>query len=63
MMGKRGGDLIQGEEVGGCKSKTVYSWSQVLDGTSLNFLNYVDKINIESMRAWGYFASAAFVHG
>ena len=31
--------------------RTLYSCSQVLnDGTYLNFLNFVDKINLESMR-------------
>jgi len=32
--------------------RTLYSWSQVLDdGKNLNFLNFVDKINLESIRA------------
>ena len=32
--------------------RTLCSWSQVLnDGTYLNYLNFVDKINLESMRA------------
>jgi len=32
--------------------RTLYSWSQVLNvGTYLNFLDFVDKINIESTRA------------
>ena len=32
--------------------ETTYSWSQAInDGTYLNFLDFVDKINIESERA------------
>ena len=32
--------------------RTLCSWNQVLnDGTYINFLNFVDKINLESMRA------------
>ena len=32
--------------------RTLYNWSQVLeDGTNLTFLNFADKINLESVRA------------
>jgi len=44
--------------------RTLCSWNIVLDhGTNLTFLDFVDKINLESMRAWGYFVSAPFIYG
>jgi len=44
--------------------RTLYSWSQVLDyGTNLTFLDFVDKINLESIGARAHFVSTPCVQG